>query len=65
MGQEASNWQDGRVRVVMNDEGQYALWPADRPIPAGWRDTGKAGGRDECLGHISDVWQDMRPLSIR
>ncbi|HYH19577.1 MAG TPA: MbtH family NRPS accessory protein [Azospirillum sp.] len=65
MGQEQSSWQDGQVKVVINDEEQYALWPDNRPLPAGWRETGKAGDRNDCLTYISEVWQDMRPRSIR
>lgn len=54
-----------RHLVVLNDEEQYSVWPADRPIPAGWRGEGTAGSRDECLDHIERVWTDMRPLSLR
>jgi len=51
--------------VVINDEEQYSIWAQDRPIPAGWRDGGFAGTREECLAHIDEVWTDMRPLSLR
>jgi MbtH protein len=51
--------------VVVNDEEQYSIWPADRDIPAGWRVTGVVGSKDECLAHIEEVWTDMRPLSLR
>jgi len=52
-------------KVVVNDEEQYSIWPVDRECPAGWRDGGKTGTRDECLAHIKEVWTDMRPLSVR
>lgn len=52
-------------RVVVNDEEQYSIWPATRPIPGGWRDAGKQGPRADCLAHIATVWTDMRPLSVR
>ena len=51
--------------VVINDEEQYSIWPADRDIPPGWRDAGKSGTKEECLAHIKEVWTDMRPLSLR
>ncbi|KNB49472.1 MbtH family protein [Streptomyces caatingaensis] len=51
--------------VVVNDEEQYSVWPADRPAPAGWHETGRHGTREECLEHIAQVWTDMRPLSLR
>lgn len=52
-------------RVVINDEEQYSIWPADRENALGWRDVGKTGSRAECLAYIKEVWTDMRPLSLR
>ena len=51
--------------VVINDEEQYSIWPADRDNPLGWRDGGKTGPKAECLEYIKTVWTDMRPLSLR
>ncbi|MER5770044.1 MbtH family protein [Streptomyces sp. NPDC001985] len=56
---------DAPYRVVLNDEEQYSVWPADREIPAGWRAEGTTGGREECLARIDAVWTDMRPRSLR
>jgi MbtH protein len=52
-------------KVVVNHEEQYSIWPAKREVPAGWRDVGKTGTREECLAHIKEIWTDMRPLSLR
>jgi MbtH protein len=52
-------------RVVVNQEEQYSIWPADREIPLGWRDAGKSGPKADCLSYIKEVWTDMRPLSLR
>lgn len=51
--------------VVLNDEEQYSIWWADRPLPAGWRGDGCSGTKQECLDHIARVWTDMRPASLR
>ncbi len=51
--------------VVINDEEQYSIWPADRTCPAGWKTVGKPGPKAECLEHIRQVWTDMRPRSLR
>ncbi|WP_371495237.1 MbtH family NRPS accessory protein [Kitasatospora sp. NBC_00374] len=51
--------------VVFNDEEQYSIWAVGRDIPAGWHTEGTQGGKDECLARISEVWTDMRPLSLR
>ncbi len=56
---------DSNVKVVVNDEGQFSIWPADRENALGWRDAGKNGTKEECLAHIKDVWTDMRPLSLQ
>lgn len=52
-------------KVVVNHEEQYSIWPAQRENPNGWRDIGKLGSRSECLAYITEVWTDMRPLSLR
>lgn len=51
--------------VVVNDEEQYSIWPADRAVPAGWRATATSGPKADCLAHIDQVWTDLRPLSLR
>jgi MbtH protein len=52
-------------KAVVNGEEQYSIWLADRPLPAGWREAGKDGSKQECLSWIEQVWTDMRPLSLR
>jgi MbtH protein len=52
-------------RAVVNDEEQYSIWPVERDMPSGWRDTGTSGTKAECLRYINEVWTDMRPLSLR
>jgi MbtH protein len=52
-------------KVVVNHEGQYSIWPAERENPAGWKDGGKSGSKAECLAYIKEVWTDMRPLTLR
>jgi MbtH protein len=54
-----------RHKVVVNHEGQYSLWFADRENPPGWADAGKVGTKEECLSFVEEVWTDMRPLSLR
>ena len=52
-------------QVVVNDEEQYSIWPAHRPVPDGWRPAGPTGTKPDCLAYIEEVWTDMRPLSLR
>jgi MbtH protein len=51
--------------VVLNDEEQYSIWLADKPVPEGWHADGISGSKRECLDHIEQVWTDMRPKSLR
>lgn len=51
--------------VVINHEEQHSIWPAGQVPPAGWREVGVQGSREECLAHIAEVWTDLRPLSVR
>lgn len=52
-------------KAVVNDEDQYSIWPAYKEIPAGWREAGREGSKEECLAYIKEVWTDMRPRSLR
>lgn len=51
-------------QVLVNEEGQYCLWPADKPVPSGWTSV-FSGSHDACTAHVEDVWTDMRPKSVR
>lgn len=51
--------------VVVNQEEQYSIWPADRENALGWTAVGQSGSKEECLAYIKEVWTDMRPLSLR
>jgi MbtH protein len=58
--------EDNRAySVVVNDEEQYSIWLAGRPLPAGWNEVGRTGSKSECLDYIGEVWTDMRPKSLR
>jgi MbtH protein len=52
-------------RVVVNHEEQYSIWPDTKDNPPGWRNVGTTGSKAKCLDYISEVWTDMRPLSLR
>lgn len=54
-----------KYKVLLNQEEQYSIFPADRENPLGWKDAGKSGSKTECLVYIKEVWNDMRPLSLR
>lgn len=65
MSEEYADWQDGELKVVVNHEEQYSIWPIHRENPPGWRDAGFTGNKADCLDFIKREWTDMRPLSLR
>ncbi|HWQ42483.1 MAG TPA: MbtH family protein [Desulfosporosinus sp.] len=55
---------NGSFAVLINDEGQYSLWPAFLDVPSGWAVVYEES-RQLCLDYINLRWGDMRPNSIR
>lgn len=56
---------EARFKVLINDEEQYSLWPADLPVPGGWKETGVCAAKEECDTYLEETWTDMRPKSLR
>jgi MbtH protein len=56
--------EKGGFVVLVNEEGQYSLWPAHLDIPLGWKTKGPIGERKVCLDWIDENWTDMRPKSL-
>lgn len=38
--------------VVLDEEYELAIWPANRELPIGWQRTEQQGTRAECLAYI-------------
>ena len=51
--------------AAVNDEGQYAMWRADRSLPPGWRQQSAALAEEDCLAFIDSAWRDIRPASLQ
>jgi MbtH protein len=56
--------QDGRFRVLVNDENQHSLWPEFAEVPAGWRSVFGPETKAACLAYVEENWTDMRPASL-
>lgn len=52
-------------KVLINEEGQYSIWPAGQKAPPGWKETGPVGSKAECSAYVDANWTDMRPLSLQ
>jgi MbtH protein len=56
--------ENGTYVVLINDEGQYSLWPEFIDVPAGWTTVHEPASRQTCLDYINQNWTDMRPRSL-
>lgn len=57
--------EEQQYLIVINQEEQYSIWPAEKTIPAGWQSCGGPANKETCLEQIREIWQDMRPASLR
>lgn len=53
------------LKVIINGEGQYSIWPEKKDTPAGWKETGFSGTKSECTQFVDKKWTDMRPISLQ
>ena len=56
--------ENAMYHVLVNDEGQYSLWPSFKDVPQGWTIAKKSDSRAACLDYINQNWTDMRPNSL-
>ena len=56
--------ENGAFYALINDEGQYSLWPTFANVPTGWTIVFGAQTRRSCLDYIEEHWIDMRPNSL-
>jgi len=56
--------ENGDYIVLINEEGQYSLWPAFNDVPNGWQVVGPRGNKKTCLDYVEANWTDMRPRSL-
>lgn len=54
---------DTTFRVVLNTEGQYSIWPADREEPLGWKVLDKMGTQAECIEYIKGLQPATGPTA--
>jgi amino acid adenylation domain-containing protein len=53
-----------RQTAVRNDMGQYATWPAERDLPAGWSHT-DCPSHGDALSYIEATWTTMSPSAAQ
>ncbi|MCZ1264857.1 MbtH family protein [Paenibacillus taichungensis] len=57
-------YEDSNYLVLINQDGQYSLWPASLEVPAGWTVMLGKAKRRVCLDYIAEQWTDLKPLSL-
>jgi MbtH protein len=55
---------EGRFLVLVNDEGQYSLWPSFAEVPDGWTVALAETDRQSAVDFVDREWTDMRPKSL-
>ncbi|MFJ8238872.1 MbtH family protein [Bacillus tropicus] len=48
-------------KVLINEEGQYSLWPAFLDVPIGWNVVCEEASRQSCLEYVEYNWKDLNP----
>ena len=56
--------ENGTFYILINDEGQYCLWPTFVDVPAGWNSIYEPASRQSYLDNINQTWTDMCPSSL-
>ncbi|MER7703698.1 amino acid adenylation domain-containing protein [Kitasatospora sp. NPDC097605] len=49
--------RSGRHAVLVNEDGQYAIWPGDLTVPGGWRTVFGPAPHEECRRHVDRAWR--------
>ena len=57
--------ENGLYKVLINEEGQYSMWPSFLAIPKGWSVAFGEDSRKSCLDYINEKWTNLQPNSIK
>ncbi|MFG2602145.1 MbtH family protein [Streptomyces sp. NPDC048514] len=55
---------DVEYYALVNEEGQYSLWPTTIEVPKGWSVALGPSDRQSVVTFIEETWTDMRPKSL-
>ncbi|SFX01488.1 MbtH protein [Thermoactinomyces sp. DSM 45891] len=56
--------QTGTYFVLLNEEGQYSLWPSWIDVPAGWQVVYGKDQKESCLAYINAEWKNLIPTQL-
>ncbi|MFE7559329.1 amino acid adenylation domain-containing protein [Kitasatospora sp. NPDC057500] len=49
--------RSGRHAVLVNEDGQYAIWPGGLTVPGGWRTVFGPAPHEECRRYVDREWR--------
>ena len=49
-------------QIVVNEAREFAVWPSSKPLPAGWRPSGRTGTREELMAHLRSSFAPLVDL---
>ena len=52
-------------KVLINEEGQYSLWPVFLDVPIGWNVVHEEASRHDCLQYVENTWTDLNQKVIK
>lgn len=52
-------------RIIVNDDRDYLVWPADSSLPPHWRYVGKSGSEAELREFVATQLADTAPAPLR
>ncbi|KSW23742.1 MbtH family protein [Cellulomonas sp. B6] len=56
--------EDGTFHVLVNDAGQYSLWPDFAAVPAGWRQELTSVPHAQAVAHVEERWTSLAPRGL-
>lgn len=59
-----SNKPEATHQLIVNDQEQFAVWPAARRVPAGWRAAGRTGTRESLGEYVREILVETRPAPL-
>jgi len=51
-------------QLIVNDQEQFAVWPATRRVPGGWRPVGRTGTRESLTEYLREVLVETLPAPL-
>lgn len=51
-------------QLIVNDQEQFAVWPATRRVPDSWRSAGRTGTRESLTEYLREILIETLPAPL-